>query len=135
MASEHSPVQVDYLHVCDYAFRAENGKPGIIGIFDYISSVTFPTTHAYMCVAVQFRGQPGHVATIRLVIESQAGEKVFDMPEQKIAFSDTGGAFFNANLLGLTFNAPGRYSVVAMAQGAVLATQSLQLKKIEARAA
>lgn len=44
---------VTYLHLCDYAFLTDNGKIGVIGIFDRIYSKQFPTTHNTMFVVGQ----------------------------------------------------------------------------------
>jgi hypothetical protein len=132
--SKHEQVTVDYMHICDYAFPAQNGKPGVIGIFDWIGSPAFPALHPMMCIAVKFHGQAGHVIAFRLAIEGQDGTKVFESPEGQIALSQEGGAFQCFNLVGITFPRPGRYSVVVTTPDAVLATQSLKLLKTEAKA-
>jgi hypothetical protein len=133
--SEHVSVQVEYMHPCDYAFIAQNGKPGIIGIFENISAPSFPVQHPMMSVAVQLRGQAGHIVPVRLVIEAQDGEKVAEIPEQSLTLGSEGGGFLNANLFGLVFKKAGRYTITVLSQGAVLATQTLKLLKVEARAA
>jgi hypothetical protein len=133
--SEHVSVQVEYMHTCDYAFVAQNGKPGIIGIFEAIYAPTFPVQHPMMSIAVQLRGQAGHIVPVRLVIEAQDGEKVVELPEQSLSLGKEGGAFLNANLLGLVFKKAARYTITVLSQGAVLATQTLNVVKVEARAA
>ncbi len=45
-------VEVDYMHICDYAFPAQGGKACIIGIFDRIHATSFPTVHPQMSVAI-----------------------------------------------------------------------------------
>ena len=107
------------MHICDYGFIAQNGKPGVIGIFEMIGSATFPAVHAFMCIAVQFRGQAGHVIPVRIVVETQNGEKVVDTQEQQLTLGKEGGILLAANLVGATFKTPGRYSVVVISQGAV----------------
>ena len=49
--------EVDYMHICDYAFPAQGGKPCIIGIFDRIDATFFPTVHSQMSVAIHLLGR------------------------------------------------------------------------------
>ena len=133
--TEHTSVQVEYMHLCDYAFQSDRGKPGIIGIFDSITCPSFPSGHPLMCIAVQLRGQAGHVVPIRLVLEAPNGEKLVDLPEQQVTLSPAGSAFINANLMGVPLKSPGRYSVLVMSQGAVLASVTMKVVKAEVRAA
>ena len=49
--------EVEFMHLCDYAFQAEGGKACIIGIFDGIGAHVFPATHMLMTIAVKFQGQ------------------------------------------------------------------------------
>lgn len=44
---------ISFLHFADYAFLTDNGKIGIIGIFDRIYTKAFPTTHGSMFVVGQ----------------------------------------------------------------------------------
>jgi len=132
LKSDTSSAHVEYLHVCDYAFVSGNGKTAIIGIFDRIYASTFPVMHPVMYLAVQVRSQPNQVVSLRVVIESQSGEKVIDLPEQSLMAAPDGGIALHAQLLGVVFNRAGRYSVSVISRGEVLATKTLELAKTAA---
>ncbi|MBT3340447.1 MAG: hypothetical protein HOM34_01110 [Planctomycetes bacterium] len=42
---------LEWLHVCDYAFRDEQGKVGMIGLFDTLASAKLPGRLPMFCVA------------------------------------------------------------------------------------
>ncbi len=45
------PPTLEWIHVCDYAFRDEQGKLCLIGMFDHLASVQLPGRLPMLCVA------------------------------------------------------------------------------------
>ena len=122
--------EVEYIHVCDYAFQAEGGKACIIGIFSQINAAEFPATHPHMVIAVQLRGQPHEVIPVRIAIERPDGEELLAADGQVSAGAD-GGAFINFNLLSIQFPEPGRYTVKVLSAERPLATLSFHARRIQ----
>jgi len=121
-------VEVEYLHLCDYAFPGEGGKPCIIGIFESILGQQFPLTHQQMYIAVQFKGTPHERFSLRLELGRPNGDVLagMDVPQQ-LYLSEHGTAFVNAALNNVVFPEHGRYTVKVISGGRTLHTRSVQL--------
>lgn len=72
---------------------------------------------------------------IRVVLEAQDGTKVIELPEVQIPLGADGSSFGNVNMLAVKLQSPGRYSVVVTTRDAVLATKTLKVLRVEAKAA
>ncbi len=118
--------EVDYMHICDYSFPAEGGKPCIIGIFERITATAFPCHHPVMCIAIQFRGQAHEVIPLVIELRPPAGDAIARAEGSATAGAE-GGAFVNLNLVNLRFPEPGRYAVQVASAGRTLVTQTLRL--------
>jgi hypothetical protein len=123
--------EVEYMHVCDYAFPAEGGKPCIIGIFDRIQAPTFPVAHPFMSIAIQLRGTAHEMIPIKVELGRPNGEVIVGM-EGQVAAGDGGGAFINFNLVNTQFAEAGRYTVKVSSSGRPLASHTLHLVKAQA---
>jgi hypothetical protein len=121
--------EVEYLHVCDYAFAGQGNKPCVIGIFDRISAPAFPVAHALMAIAIQLRGTPHEIVPIKIELARPSGDVLVQM-EGQVPVSDGGGAFINFNLINTQFPEPGRYVVKVSSAGRTLVSHSLTLAKI-----
>jgi hypothetical protein len=126
--------EVDYMHVCDFAFGGEGGKHCIIGIFSVIHAQTFPATHPYMAIAVGFNGTPHERLAARIELGRPNGDVLVGMDGQ-IAMNADGAAHLNANFVGLAFPEPGRYTIKVSSGGRTLTTQSLRLLRMPAAGA
>jgi Family of unknown function (DUF6941) len=122
---------VEYMHLCDYAFQAEGGKPCIIGIFNGIGAHAFPATHMLMTIAIQFQGTSHEIAPVKIELGRPNGETLAAV-EGQIALSSEGAAFIDFKLGNLHFPEPGRYTVSVSSSGRTLASQSLRLTKVTA---
>jgi hypothetical protein len=125
--------EVEYMHICDYAFRAEGGKACIIGIFDVIGAPSFPVTHPHMVIAIQLRGSAHETVPIKIELGRPNGDVVAGLDGQ-VGVGGDGGAFINFNLLTTTFPEPGRYTVKVSSGDRHLATQSIHVRKAQASA-
>ena len=122
--------QVEYLHVCDFAFPAQGGKPCIIGIFERIAGPQFPLTHAVMCIAVQLRDVPHGTIQVGIELGRPNGDVIAKINGEAPASSD-GGAFINLNLVNTTFPEPGRYTVKVTSHNQTLAVRSIQVMRLQ----
>ena len=102
--------EVEFMHLCDYAFQAEGGKACIIGIFDGIGAHVFPATHMLMTIAVKFQGQAHEIAPVKIEVVRPNNETLAAV-EGQIGLGPDGGAFIDFKLMNLQFPEPGRYSV------------------------
>ena len=122
---------VEYMHICDYAFPAEGGKACIIGIFSDLGAGTFPASHPYMAVAVQLQGQAHEVIPVRIELDGPDGTAISSV-ENTVAAGADGRAFLVLNMVGTQFPEPGRYGVKVSSGGRVLAAQSLRVHRLHA---
>jgi hypothetical protein len=63
---------LDWLHVCDHAFRDETGKLCMIGLFDSLASVELPGRLPMLCVALGLSDGIGDYE-VGLQIEAPSG--------------------------------------------------------------
>ena len=96
---------VKYVHICDYAFTAQGGKPCIIGVFSEVSAPFFPYTHPSMAIALQIQGLPLEVILVR--IELAGPGQLLVEAEANVTTGTSGGAFLVFNLITTRFQAPG----------------------------
>jgi uncharacterized protein DUF6941 len=119
---------VDYMHVCDYAFPAEGGKPCIIGIFNFIWAPSFPANQPVMCVVATFQGRAQEVIPFSIEIVSPNGD-VIARKDGTATASDDGGAFVSVNMVNLCIPEEGRYCVRVLSGGRVLTSRSMQARQ------
>jgi hypothetical protein len=122
---------VEYMHICDYAFPGQANKPCIIGVFDRITAPSFPAGHPFMSVAIQLRGTAHELVPIKMELGRPNGEVIVGM-EGQIAVNEAGGAFINFNLINTQFPEAGRYVVKISSAGKTLTSHSLHLVKTQA---
>jgi hypothetical protein len=122
--------QIEYLHVCDYAFTAEGGKPCIIGIFDNIFAATFPATHPMMAIALRFRGSAHELLQVKIELARPSGDAIATM-QGEVTIGGDGSSFMQVNMAGVTFPEPGRYVVKVSSAGKTLTSHSLQVQKVQ----
>ena len=124
-------VELEYMHVCDYACVGEGGKHCIIGIFDNINAANFPMAHPYMSVAIKFQGQQHARIQVQVELSKPNGE-VLAKVGGEIAIGPEGGAMLNLNLVNVVFPEAGRYMFKVKANGRTLVSHSIraQLMKV-----
>jgi hypothetical protein len=122
---------VEYLHICDYAFVDQAGKPCIVGIYDGINAGSFPATHPQLFLGIQFRGTPHEMIPLVIEIGRPNGDVLWRSPEMTPVAGQEGGAFVAMNIVGVQFPEPARYTVKVLSGGRVLVTQSLRLSLVQ----
>jgi hypothetical protein len=116
------------MHLCDFAFSAEGGKPCIIGIFEYITAKTVPVVQPVMFVAVQFRGTPHETVPFVIEVVRPNGTVIVHIDGATHA-SREGRAFIAAQLITVQFPEYGQYNVRVLSNGHPLASQSLRIQR------
>ncbi len=74
MSSKPNPC-LEWLHVCDHAFRDEQGKLCLIGMFDSLASLRLPGRLPVFCVAIGLTDGQGQYE-IALRVEAPSGKHV-----------------------------------------------------------
>ena len=74
MTAKPNPT-LEWLHVCDYAFRDEQGKLCMIGLFDTLASLRLPGRLPVFCVAMGLTDGLGSYE-VALRVESPTGKFV-----------------------------------------------------------
>lgn len=69
------PPTLEWLHVCDHAFRDEQGKLCLIGMFDSLASLRLPGRLPVFCVAIGLTDGQGQYE-VALRIEAPSGKHV-----------------------------------------------------------
>jgi hypothetical protein len=122
---------IEYLHVCDYAFPAEGGKPCIIGIFDVINAPAFPVMHPHMAIALRLRGTAHEVLPLKIELGRPNGD-VLNTMQATLTVGPDGSAFINVNMINTQFTEAGRYTVRVSSAGQNLISHSLHVLKTQA---
>jgi hypothetical protein len=122
--------EVEYMHICDYAFPGQGDKPCMIGVFDRIFASSFPAAQPYMSIAVQIHGTPHEIVKIKIELGRANGDVLVSM-EGELSVNANGGAFLNFNMVNTQFPEPGRYVVKVSSAGRTLVSQSLHLMKAQ----
>ena len=66
-------IKIHYSHLCEKAFLSQNGNLNLIGIFENITSQTFPVTFPQLALVTSLEGEVGqHQLSIKVInVESQ----------------------------------------------------------------
>jgi hypothetical protein len=131
MNNKSSPTGLAIM-VCDQIIEDKlTHKKSLIGIFNNISSPTFPCRHPQLCVFVSLtEGKGAYTARLRIINEETA-ESVADMNGQ-IQFPDIHAAVdLNFNLVGLNFPTPGLYSIEFYCDDALVLERRFHLTQIK----
>src|SRR4030042_1526378 len=117
-------LKVKDLHLCDYAFLAEGGKPSMVGIFDRVFVKAVPTVINPFHVVAAFGSE--------FETSTELEVSILD-PSDKVVFNGKGpvvvqaGKSFNFNLgvIGFKVEKPGTYTVRFVEKGNELARMEL----------
>lgn len=100
---------LEWLHVCDYAFRDESGKLCLIGLFEALHSFRLPGFLPVYCVAIGLTDGQGEYA-IGLQIHAPSG-KTIDLALPPVTLKDRHAkARAVIRLASMRFEEFGRYT-------------------------
>jgi hypothetical protein len=88
-------MRVDFAVACDYALIDQHGKLSVLGIFQHIWAVRFPTVHPRLHLVVRLRGRRTEVGEHRLRI------RLLDEADAEVLNGD-GTVTFNEPPAGVT---------------------------------
>ena len=123
--------EVEYIHICDYAFAAHGGKPCIIGIFDRIEATSLPICQAELCLAIQLRGQRGETCELKVELIKPDGASHSTL-NGSVSLAGTGGAFVQLVMRDVPFQAAGDYTIRVTENDRLLATKTLMVRRRDA---
>jgi len=127
-------MKVNYFHVCELAFIADDNKTlSIIRIFQFIDSQGFPTVHPRFSIAFNVSGDPGeHSYELKILTP----DRVSSIAELKNSFEiqrDDAPVNLINHFIGLMFPSEGKYLIQLEIDGKVIVNDDSQLilRKIE----
>ena len=122
---------LDWLHVCDHAFRDETGKLCMIGLFDSLASVQLPGRLPMLCVALGLSDGIGDYE-VGLQIEAPSG-KAQNMKLPTVNLADRKAkARAVIRLAGMPFEEFGTYTFRLVLGGAPVEWPVHRLDHVEA---
>jgi hypothetical protein len=130
---------VDFAVACDYALIDQHGKLSVLGIFQHIWAVRFPTVHPRLHLVVRLKGRRTEVGEHRLRI------RLLDDADGEILNGD-GTVTFNEPPAGVTeleagavlafdvpFQRPGRYRFTIAVDGEVQSIVAITVSQTPAQ--
>lgn len=109
-------MKVPVAFLADEANISQDGKLNVLGIFDRISAVTFPTVHPKMVYAFRVHADfedAGQAFRVNVRLVDEDGGVIFEANGEIVAPSVAPGEFSTANqvftLVGVQFGQPGVY--------------------------
>ena len=119
--------------ICDLAIREEgSGKISLIGIFENISAIKFPTQHALLCVYAKLIDAQGDYE-LRLELVRLEDFQVIGEGRLQAAFADRRVPVeFVFQLAGLVFERPGGYEFRLYANNRSVGQKSFNVVQVPA---
>ena len=123
--------QVEFIHVCDHAFRDEHGKLCLIGMFDNLASAQLPGRLPVFSVAFGVTGGQGSYE-LGLQVEAPSGKAV-NMKMPPLQLQDPRAKVRTVlRLAGMPFEEYGTYVFRMVVDGVPLAEPVHHLDHLEA---
>jgi len=123
---------LEWLHVCDHAFRDEQGKLCLIGLFDTLASVELPGRLPVFSVAIGMCDGEGQYE-VGLQIEAPSGKAVnMKLPPVQLA-SKASKARAVVRLAGMPFEEFGTYTFRLILDGMPLEWPAHVLQHLQAQ--
>ena len=113
-------LKVKDLHLCDYAFIAEGGKLGLIGIFDRVGVAAVPAVINPFHVVADFGSDTEYTTEIELTILDPEDKALFNV-KGLLKLQAGKSHNFLAGIAGFKIEKPGTYTVRFMEKGNELA--------------
>jgi len=104
-------IKINFLHICENAFFAEDKKLNIIGIFQLINANGFPAFHPQFSIAFNVVGEIyGKGKKIEII--SPNGVSIVSSEMENLRLEDKPEANLVVNFVGVVFPEPGAYKVI-----------------------
>lgn len=136
MVSKGKNSKLTYMVIADFAFPGENGKPGIIGIFDTLGVPNFPAQHPELFVVANIKGSENSEHEVALELEDPSGNNLLlpNSPKIKVHLSGTGSGNVVHRFFNLSFKQVGLHKFVLSVDGEKVGQAELQVLKITRQA-
>ena len=104
-------IKINFLHICENAFFAEDKKLNIIGIFDSIYAKGFPAIHSRFSIALNVTGK---IYDKKIIIEimSPEGILITSWPLKNVKLGNEPKTNLVLNFIGVRFPKPGNYKII-----------------------
>lgn len=119
---------INYVHICDYAFPGEGNKPCIVGIFEVVQGPEIPLQHPLMFIAISVKGSPHEQFKFAIEITLPDG-KPFARIDAEAGLGEAGMQFIPMRLQNVTFPQIGVYVFSVQAGGREMARTSLHVQQ------
>lgn len=119
-------IKLNFLHVCENAFVAQDGKLSIIGIFNQIKAPNFPAAHPKLSIVSSISGAVGDYLEVIEIVSPRA--EVIARVENNITIQrEDGAANLIASFVNLIFLINGKYTIRIKINGVLLNEESFIL--------
>jgi hypothetical protein len=132
-------MKLPVLLVADYANTTSDGKLNVMGIFQNISAVSFPTMHPEMYVIAQFAAGPaeyGRKFNIEIKLLNEDGAEVVSFSTEAQVPHGVPGQVINMpillRLVNTAFQEPGTYQFSVLVDGDEKDSLSIQVNQLPA---
>jgi len=128
--------EVRWIHLCDYAFTDQSGKPCLVGIFSKIFAQRVPASHTKAALALEVVGDPDEIVNLRIRLlrpdsfGSPKGE-LFDVPVE-VNLGPKGGYLLMMTLDNLPLPDFGQYAVEVKFDDTVVRTLEFDVARLQA---
>ena len=112
-------VKTNYVLFADHAFVLTGGKLGIVGIFDILGVMKFPTSHPKMFIVANIIGEARSAHDVKINMFDPDGIDLLapNGPNFKVQLSGTGSGNILQEMVGLAFNKQGEHTAVLSVDG------------------
>jgi hypothetical protein len=132
------PMDVKFAVLADYASITREGKLNVLGIFDTINALAFPTAVPLFFVVVSYEAgaaEVGSIKQVEIVLCDEDGKHLLALPQElKVGRPQMSGTMATANqiagIVGFQFSQAGSYQFDILVNGDSKKTISLRINQI-----
>ena len=125
-------ITLEYIHLCDYASLANNGKVNLLGIFDLFLATK--VTDFFIATKIRVKTKVEYKISFEIQ-SSKNNEKIFIDPTPITIPSTTPTLSFNIlkQIKGLDFKDFGDYKLVILVNNFPIGFKQVEVKKLETK--
>lgn len=123
-------IKINFLHICENAFFAEDKKLNIIGIFDRIYAKGFPAMHSRFSIALSVTGR---IYDKKIIIEmmSPDGVPLFSSTLKNIELRNERKTNLVLNFFAVTFLKSGNYKIIFKVDDEIISSDRQDMITVE----